>query len=620
MDDVPLNNKSAELLQMARKEFGQSRAWTRAEHKMLAAVTTENVAYCGPSPSDHEGNNPEHALQWSHERDIDAKLIRWLCADRRAHELVDPKGIQVYGAKISGKLNLEFLTVPFPLQLEHCAVADGASLYSLEIPALKLEGSWVGPLKAEAVRTKSGIFLGKGFRADGGVQLHGAQIGTVLDCSGGSFRNPGGVAFAGDEIFVGESLFLQGIRAEGQVALPGAQIGGYLLCGGGQFINPPSKGAKNNSSALFADAISVKGRVVLSSQFEGEVRLLDARIGSTLECNGGTFVNPGGRALSLDRATIAADVFLTDGFRAEGMVGLAGARIDGALRCHNGDFWNADLSLENASATSINDADILGPGRGRLHVNGFVYRRAEPLRAETRLAWLDLQPKEPFSPQPYLQLAKVLSEAGDEDGKIKVLVAMRDREWAVQRQGFMAPLGWLEKYTIGYGYRPLLAFWEVMGLSALGWIIYRRSYLAGGVVPADKDAHAEFKQSGQVPSYYRRFFPLIFSVENSLPLVKLGLEDKWEPDPCPEQQPENVTRRPTLGAPRRWPAWLHWLQSALAYVGLQAPGNPRTPRSPVSRWGTSPKFLRWFLWAQILLGWLLATLFLAGVSGIIKKD
>jgi hypothetical protein len=32
------------------------------------------------------------------------------------------------------------------------------------------------------------------------------------------------------------------------------------------------------------------------------------------------------------------------------------------------------------------------------------------------------------------------------------------------------------------------------------------------------------------------------------------------------------------------------------------------------RLGTSPRFLRWFLWAQILLGWLLATLFVAGFT------
>jgi hypothetical protein len=344
-------------------------------------------------------------------------------------------------------------------------------------------------------------------------------------------------------------------------------------------------------------------------------------------CDHGVFINPkkddlenSGEALILDRATIASDVFLQDGFRAVGSVSLLGARIEGNLYCQGGDFTSADLELGEASARSIHDTDKSWPKLGHLHLNGFVYRLADPRDADTRLKWLELQPKEPFYPEPYLQLAKVLADAGDEDGRIKVLVAMKDREWAASRRGFMAPLWrWPLKVTAGYGYRPLLAFWEVIGLSALGWILYRRSYLAGGVVPTDKDAYQEFKSSGHAPNYYRHFSPLVYSVENSLPLVKLGQGEKWQPDPSPSAQTESIAGKPTLGMSTRWPGWLRQLQEILVFVGLQAPPSPDTPRSRASRWGTSARFLRWFLWAQILLGWLLATLFLAGISGVIKK-
>jgi len=33
-----------------------------------------------------------------------------------------------------------------------------------------------------------------------------------------------------------------------------------------------------------------------------------------------------------------------------------------------------------------------------------------------------------------------------------------------------------------------------------------------------------------------------------------------------------------------------------------------------------PGFLRWFRWVQVLLGWLLATLFVAGVTGVVRKE
>jgi hypothetical protein len=64
----------------------------------------------------------------------------------------------------------------------------------------------------------------------------------------------------------------------------------------------------------------------------------------------------------------------------------------------------------------------------------------------------------------------------------------------------------------------------------------------------------------------------MYSLENSLPFVNLGQKDRWMPDPNPG------------GA---------WRMSA---------------------------FLRWFRWFQVLLGWLLATLFVAGVTGVVRKE
>jgi hypothetical protein len=145
---------------MAREEFGESWQPTDAERNM-AAVTTPDFAICGPSPkgSNDELNSPEHAAQWPHQRSINGKLIRWLCVDQRAQRLVEPRGMQVCGAKISGGLNLESLIVPFQLHLKQCAVPDEARLDALEIPALNLEGSWVGRLEAEGIRAKGGVFL-----------------------------------------------------------------------------------------------------------------------------------------------------------------------------------------------------------------------------------------------------------------------------------------------------------------------------------------------------------------------------------------------------------------------------------------------------------------------------
>jgi hypothetical protein len=277
-----------------------------------------------------------------------------------------------------------------------------------------------------------------------------------------------------------------------------------------------------------------------------------------------------------------------------------------------------------------------------LFLDGFVYGRfsAGATDAASRLRWLGLQGD--FTPQPYRQLAKVLREAGDEDGAVKVLQEM-ERRW--REQEGHTRLARLEsdflRWTIGYGYNPGRAVWGIAVLSGLAWIIYRRGYLAGNIVPKEKDAYKSFKDDGQPPGHYTEFPPLVYAVENSLPVVKLGQEDAWHPEPDAEnahsQQKKWLTR---LGGPRIWTR-LHWLQNILVACGFKADPNPgeplrplqrflvfcglqphpirETPPSRLSRWLTSPRFLRWFLWIQILLGWLLATLFLAGVTGIVRK-
>jgi hypothetical protein len=137
------------------------------------------------------------------------------------------------------------------------------------------------------------------------------------------------------------------------------------------------------------------------------------------------------------------------------------------------------------------------------------------------------------------------------------------------------------------------------------------------MVPTEKYACQSFKYDGQPRAHYSRFAPLVFSVEHSLPLVKLGQADRWQPDP----NPENPLRRTAFTTSfERQRNWQRWLPRFLVFFGLQADPNPEWVPSRLSRWGTSARFLRWFLWIQILRGWLLATLCFAGVTGIVCKE
>jgi hypothetical protein len=621
-DDTATHADGLEAL--ARRRF----SWlSEAERRLVRAAPKappeDNFALCGPNGKDGDpANNPSRAYGWGKDRRIRAELIRWLCVDQEASQKVDPRGVRVYAAMITQKLDLSFATVRFPLFLYRCRLADGVDLKYVTVPALSFWGSSVGSLHADGANVREGVFLSGGFFANGTVRLVGAQIGGSLECGHGTFKNAGGDALFADRVEVRGGIFLNdGFSADGGVKLIEAKIGGSLECSG-TFNN-------RDGEALSADGAEIKGDVFLGDGFSavGEVRLLAAKIGGDLDCNGGTFKSESGDALSADSSEIAGAVFLSKRFSAQGAVRLFGAQIAGNLECGGGKFssmqldtaavrgtffWDkvqdasgTQLNLTNAMVGAILDDQASWPERGNLFLDGFVYARfsaRSPTDAPTRLEWLNRQEK--FTPQPYRQLAKVMREMGDDEGEKRVLFELEERIRAEDRKRLVCePARWLRvsedslsDATVGYGIYPRRAIWCLCGLTALGWIVHRRAKRVGAMAPTDKDAYAEFHESGgKTPARYQPFNPLIYSLENCIPLVKLGQDERWQPDPSP--QPRAATTAPAAGRRAR-------LKNLLL---VRLPDR-----------ATSPMALRWFRWIMIGLGWLLATFFVAGLSGIIK--
>jgi hypothetical protein len=138
------------------------------------------------------------------------------------------------------------------------------------------------------------------------------------------------------------------------------------------------------------------------------------------------------------------------------------------------------------------------------------------------------------------------------------------------RHGWLARLWtFFFRATIGYGIYPRWALRWLLLLVVLGWMSYDYGYGAGAIAPTNKDAYGDFHRNHRLPEHYAQFYALVYSAENSFPVVKLGQTESWTPEP-------NMQGYAT--------------------------------------------FLRVFRWSQILLGWILATFFVAGVTGIARKD
>jgi hypothetical protein len=523
-----------------------------------------------------------------------------------------------------------------------------------------LNGSRTGPIRADGLSVKGYIFLSEGFTAEGEVRLPGAQIGGDLDCSHGRFNNPpqkdvaaSGKALIADGANVKGAVFLNDhFTAEGQVRLLGAEIGNNLDCSGGTFNNPPQKDLAVSGKALIADGAIVRGSVILNDGFtaKGEVRLVSTEIGRNLNCSRGTFENPrrddvarGGVALYADRLNIKGAVNLSSGFIAGGVVQLPGARIGGELDCSDGTFsglsilganiaghvflfpirhaMKGEIDLTNASADALLDNEESWPAAGNLYLDGFVYGRISegPLDADTRLKWLALQPR--FKSQPYRHLAKVLHEMGDDRGARRVLYEMeelrrteqsriwrdrlhnekltwRSRSAAWTRYGLARGWGKVLKATIGYGFRLQRTLYWLIGLTVMGTLLFGLGYLGGSMAPTERDSYARFEKQGWPPRHYQAFNPFIYALENSVPVLRLGQDSAWAPDPGPrDQEHAGAVNFP----PWKWAA--------------------RVSGNHLNGWDIPPPWLlHAFRWLQIVMGWMLATLFVAGVTGVVRRE
>jgi hypothetical protein len=123
---------------------------------------------------------------------------------------------------------------------------------------------------------------------------------------------------------------------------------------------------------LSGDGVEIKGDLFLRDGFmaEGDVKLTGANIGGDLDCRGGIFKKTEKAALCFDRAKIDGNVFLnknlsaTEGkkFSATGEVRLVGAKIAGDLDCRGGIFRNREPSdsMETNVALGFDRATIGG--------------------------------------------------------------------------------------------------------------------------------------------------------------------------------------------------------------------------------------------------------------------
>jgi hypothetical protein len=399
-----------------------------------------------------------------------------------------------------------------------------------------------------------------------------------------------GNALSADAAEIGGGVFLrESFESCGTIRLLGAKIKGDLSCSG-------AKLQVKEGNALVADGAEFGGSIFLNEDFEssGTIRLPGAKIKGDLECSGSKLNVADGDALTANGAEIGGNVFLCKAFESRGTIGLQSAKIGGDLAflgakttkvdCTNlrlsGDmFWmriqnsgETFLILSGATLKNLYDDRESWPHSENLILDGLTYQElthhgppsAEqimshssgpelPFNVEERIKWLILQPeKAREKPQPWMQLRDLLERKGDRKGAKYVLFRFRclqaQKSWTFWRWLRIA-FAWLEE-------APIRICWSIAFTLTVGTMIFAGAFSSGAMlasVQIQPNAVLSNGESKNLSAHYPLSQSFLYTLENAVPLVKLGMDEKWMPDPKHKPQP---------WFPQfRWLDWLGWFNS-----------------------------------------------------------
>lgn len=424
---------------------------------------------------------------------------------------VHAKGVQIRGATVTGRLDLEDATVTRPLWLSDCTLAEGVTVARATTRTIAMQGCTIqNGIMAFSARIEGNFGLRRSTIA-GTLVLARTRITGDLDCTGARLDGAGGAAFDADGMRVEGGVFLNdGFTAKGEVRLLGADIATTLACTGARMDG-------NGGYAFSADGLRVRGSVFLKNDFttNGEVRLLGADITGDLSCIGARMDGDGGYAFKADGTKVSGGLFLRGGFIVSGTVCLDHAEV--GVLCDDEAGW---------------------PAAGNLKVGGFTYgaiARSAPLSAEKRLEWLGRQSTEHYDPQPYEQLAKVLKAQGHSRDARLVLMAKEKERLRRGNVGWRSKLwGWgIAWPLVGFGYAPWRALIAALVVIALGAGVFSLAQRTEVMVPTKERVYMAGKG---LPEQYPRFQPVIYSADIFLPIVDLQQDTYWIPSTRGEQR------------------------------------------------------------------------------------
>ncbi|MGQ4477693.1 membrane-associated oxidoreductase [Streptomyces sp. SAS_276] len=417
---------------------------------------------------------------WGPERTVRAHVLRALLLNG-PQEAGEIASLSLAGARITGRLDLQYATVDQPVRLRYCHFDDVPRFYASRLRELNFGDSVLPGLTAHAMRVDGVLRLTRS-RFRGVVRLAGAKIAGSLFMEGSEIIAPDAEepVLQLNQAAVGDDLRAAGLRTRGQIRLSGASVAGSVNFNTVDFRNP-------GDSAVDAEVLAVEGNFLLrEARVEGWVGLRGARIAGRLDLSYTSLANPGGPAL-LASSTTMGELWLRESPPVQGGVVLRNAQIDVLL-------LEPEVLPEQVFLTSL------------------AYTSLIPHEtAERRLTML-ARDGDGYVPHAYEELAAAYRRVGDDQAARRVQLA-KQRRVRGTRPWYGRVWGYVQDATVGYGFRPLRACAWLLSLLAIGSLAYGLH-------------HPHALKASEAP----HFNPVFYTLDLLLPVISFGQEEAFAPD------------------------------------------------------------------------------------------
>lgn len=411
------------------------------------------------------------------------------------------------------------------------------------------------------------VYFEDGFESAGRISLSSARIGGMVSCSGmkiilkreasnagdhSAIQNSTGnatdhIALDLDGASVGDSVYFEDFESSGLIQMMYAHVKHEVSFDRAKLTSPGDSlwlgGSEIGTNLIFGDGFEAAGYINMhGASVGGDLRFVGAVLAQTSCTNmrmGGDFA----------------------------WLGIRGMRPP-------------SLDLSGTTLRKLRDDRASWPTEGSLFIDNLVYGDLVLQRSPTpkeigrghysneldrnllaRIQWLKRQPRDrQVEPQPWMQLANLLEAKGDHSGAKRVIrefqrVKARKIEWhplrrfkgtvstiyralslIVRSPKAVAPFGrhpnrflalafaWLEE-------APSRIAYSIVTSVLIGWLIFAHANGSHAFAPTEPDAYKTYVADRPMPAAYPAFNSFAYTLENALPLVKLGQDDKWAPDP-----------------------------------------------------------------------------------------